>query len=172
MLSSLHLKYKIFIQLCLHHGTDDGAKINPLSPQQGLLRLLSISRDKPRAPGGLADLLTSMAWGQAWPTATGSCLTSAPGRREALTGCSQRNGKQWWEFTDQMVAFHPQLCASLLCQPQNFSPAQAHLGIINLCFFSPYPGGKKSQKKSKQQTAHAGKPLTSGTKLHWPPAEG
>lgn len=87
----------------------------------------SISRDE-RSKSCPELLEASQICSPAWlgashgPQPQVSCLASAPGRREALTKCTQQNGKQWWEFTDQMVAFYPQLCISLLCQPQNFSP--------------------------------------------------
>lgn len=35
----------------------------------------------------------------------------------------QLKRKEWWEFTDQMVLFYPQLHISLICHPQNFGPA-------------------------------------------------
>lgn len=118
-------------------------KSNPLSPQQGQgCCAWSISRDKP-SKSCLEPLEASQICSPAWlgasrgPQPQVCCLTSASGRREALAKCTQQNGKQRWEFTDQMVAFHPQLRFSLVCQPQNFSPAGAgtpghHKSVHNL----------------------------------------
>jgi len=52
-----------------------------------------------------------------------SWLMSASDRTEVLSKCTSKDGREWWEFTDQLVAFYFQLHISLICQPPNFGPA-------------------------------------------------
>lgn len=84
----------------------------------------------PRAPGGLADLLTSMAWGQPWPTATGFLPHTSFRQERSVSKMGSSGGNsqiRWWHFILS--------CASpWFANPRILAlQAQVHLDIINLC---------------------------------------